>query len=353
MTLVAGKNRTNRPYFFTQSDGERMEVPSFGQGQGDLEGNQLREFRMYEQAGQITPATASIAPENTAVPTITGTAQVGQTLTGTNGSWTGTPAPTYSRQWKADGANISGATSATYKLTAAELGKAITLTVTATNEAGSASATSAATEAVVEAFSAPVNTAIPTIAGTARIGEVLTATNGTWSGNPTPTYTRVWQRGDSAAGPFTPISGATAVTYTPVAADLGKFLRVVVTGTNSQGSAEANSAATAAVAAALAAPVNTTAPAVTGTTEVGSVLTTTNGTWTGNPTPTYARAWQRSANGTSGWEPISGATATTYTLAAADDAHYIRCAVTGTNSQGSATGNSAAVGPVVTAEAGD
>lgn len=254
MTLVAGKNRTNRPYFFTQSDGERMEVPSFGQGQGDLEGNQLREFRMYEQAGQITPATASIAPENTAVPTITGTAQVGQTLTGTNGTWTGTPAPTYSRQWKADGANISGATSATYKLTTAELGKVITLTVTATNEAGTASATSAATGAVV---------------------------------------------------------------------------------------------------AALAAPVNTTAPAVTGTPEVDSVLTTTNGTWTGNPTPTYARAWQRSADGTTGWVAISGATATTYTLTAADDAHYVRCAVTGTNSQGAVTATSNAVGPITTADTGE
>lgn len=353
MTLVAGKNRTNRPYFFTQSDGERMEVPSFGQGQGDLEGNQLREFRMYEQAGQITPATASIAPENTAVPTITGTAQVGQALTGTNGAWTGTPAPTYSRQWKADGANISGATSATYTLKTAELGKAITLTVTATNEAGSASATSAATGAVVEAFSAPVNSAVPTISGTARIGVVLTSSNGTWSGNPAPTYTRQWLRGDTAEGPFTPISGATAVTYTPVAADLGKFLRVVVTGTNSQGSAEANSAATAAVAAALAAPVNTTAPAVTGTPEVDSVLTTTNGTWTGNPTPTYARAWQRSADGTTGWVAISGATATTYTLTAADDAHYVRCAVTGTNSQGAVTATSNAVGPITTADTGE
>jgi len=41
-------------------------------------------------------------------------------------------------------------------------------------------------------------------------------------------------------------------------------------------------------------PVNTVAPAVTGTTVVGQVLTTTNGTWTGVPTPTYSYQWYRS-----------------------------------------------------------
>lgn len=194
---------------------------------------------------------------------------------------------------------------------------------------------------------APANTVAPAITGTARVGQTLTGTNGTWTGTPAPTYARQW-KADGAN-----ISGATASTYTLTSAELGKAITLAVTATNAAGSADATSAPTAAVTAALAAPANTAAPAVTGTAEVGSVLTATNGTWTGNPTPTYARAWQRSANGSTGWSAISGATATTYTLVEADDGQYIRCSVTGTNSQGSATGNSAAVGPVTTAEAGE
>jgi hypothetical protein len=100
----------------------------------------------------------------------------------------------------------------------------------------------------------------------------------------------------------------------------------------------------------LVAPVNTVAPSVTGDAEVGSVLTTTNGTWTGNPTPTYTRAWQRSADGSTGWAAIAGATAATYTLVEDDDAQYIRCVVTATNSAGSDTADSNVVGPVTAEE---
>ena len=91
------------------------------------------------------------APTNTAPPEISGTARVGETLTATNGTWEGIPTPTYSRQWKADGADISGATDQTYSLTESEEGAVITVTVTATNSEGSASATSAATDPVAPA----------------------------------------------------------------------------------------------------------------------------------------------------------------------------------------------------------
>jgi hypothetical protein len=92
---------------------------------------------------------APAAPANSVLPAITGTAAVGQTLTASNGTWTGKEPPTnFAYQWKAGGVNIAGATARTYLLTAAELGDAITVTVTASNWKGSASATSAATAAV-------------------------------------------------------------------------------------------------------------------------------------------------------------------------------------------------------------
>ena len=96
-------------------------------------------------------------------------------------------------------------------------------------------------------------------------------------------------------------------------------------------------------------PANTVAPAVTGTATVGQTLTTTNGTWTGSPTPTYTRVWQRSANGTTSWAAISGATGLTYVLAAPDSAQYVRCVVTATNASGPVTANSNVVGPVAAA----
>jgi hypothetical protein len=92
--------------------------------------------------------------------------------------------------------------------------------------------------------SPPVNTALPSVSGTAQVGQTLTASPGTWSGSPAPSFAYQWQRGTSN------ISGATSATYTPVVGDVGSTLRVVVTATNSSGSAAAASASTAAVSAA-------------------------------------------------------------------------------------------------------
>lgn len=88
-------------------------------------------------------ASEVFAPENVSPPSITGTAKVGETLTADDGEWSGTPAPTLTRQWKRDGSAISGATGTTYDLVEDDEGSEITLTVTATNSAGSASETSA------------------------------------------------------------------------------------------------------------------------------------------------------------------------------------------------------------------
>ena len=77
------------------------------------------------------------------------------------------------------------------------------------------------------------------------------------------------------------------------------------------------------------APVNTVAPAITGTNSVGSVLTCSQGTWTYLGDITYAYQWRR------GGSPIGGATASTYTLVQADAAATIDCVVTATTSAGS------------------
>ena len=79
-------------------------------------------------------------PSNSVAPAITGTAQEGQTLTCSTGTWSGSP--TYTYQWKRNGNNIGGATSSTYLLVLADVGQNILCTVTATNFVGSATADS-------------------------------------------------------------------------------------------------------------------------------------------------------------------------------------------------------------------
>lgn len=86
---------------------------------------------------------------------------------------------------------------------------------------------------------APGNTAAPTFTGTLAEGEIQTAVNGTWTG--TPTYAHQWERSANGSSGWTEIAAATANTYTTAPADVGNYLRVKVTGTNTGGSTVAYS----------------------------------------------------------------------------------------------------------------
>jgi hypothetical protein len=119
-------------------------------------------------------------PVNTVAPAVTGTATVGQTLTTTNGTWTGAPAPTFTYQWQRSGSNIGGATSSTYVLVVADVGATVRCVVTATNPLGAASANSNATSAVAATVpGAPtIGTATQTGSTTATVSFTAPASNG-------------------------------------------------------------------------------------------------------------------------------------------------------------------------------
>lgn len=108
----------------------------------------------YAPSLTVTTATGPTPPVNTAPPALSGTAQVGQSLSTTNGSWSGTTPMTYAYQWRrcdsAGGScsSISGATASSYALGSADVGATIRAQVTATNTAGSASASSAPSSVV-------------------------------------------------------------------------------------------------------------------------------------------------------------------------------------------------------------
>ena len=105
-------------------------------------------------------STAADPPTVRSLPSATGTAQVGRTLTARNGDWGGTRPLTYSYLWRRCGtggancADVSGATSKTYVLASADLGHRMRVRVTAANSAGSSSAVSRPT-AVVRAATTP------------------------------------------------------------------------------------------------------------------------------------------------------------------------------------------------------
>jgi RHS repeat-associated protein len=139
--------------------------------------------------------------------------------------------------------DISGATGSTYALTSSDVGHMMKVVVTATNADGSASATSNASTTVLP-LPTPENTALPTVTGTVAIGNTLTATTGTWTSSPS-SYAYQWQRCNPIGSSCTDISGATASTRVVATTDAGHRLRVVVTATNANGSASANSGVTA------------------------------------------------------------------------------------------------------------
>ena len=190
------------------------------------------------------PSAIQVAPVNTAPPTITGTADVGKTLTAENGTWSNNPTA-FQYQWLRCGAagescvNVSAATQKTYVLVTADAGHTMRVRVTAVNADGATNARSAAT-AVVSSSEAPKNTARPTIAGAETVGQELSADPGTWSGTPT-SFAYQWLRCDVDVAVCFEVNGATGKTYGVREADVGYRLAVEVTATSLKGSGVARS----------------------------------------------------------------------------------------------------------------
>lgn len=218
-------------------------------------------------------AAASAAPVNTGTPTISGVAQEGQTLTGSDGTWSNSPT-SYTYAWSRCDANgnscatIAGATLKTYQLTSADVTHTVRLTVTAKNADGSASATSVPS-AVVANANAPKNTALPAISGTLGVGDILSVSKGTWSGSPTG-YSYAWSRCDANGNACAKIGGADGPQYKLTAADAGTTVRATVTATNGTGSTSATSAQSGVVPTPTT-PVPTGCPAGTGTVQASQL----------------------------------------------------------------------------------
>ncbi|MDP9308751.1 MAG: DNRLRE domain-containing protein [Actinomycetota bacterium] len=301
-----------------------------------------------------TAAVAAATPSNTSPPSVSGTAQAGQTLSASAGNWNGTPPIGFAYQWRrcdsggGSCADISGAGGQSYTLTSADVGSTIRVTVTGSNAAGSSSASSDPTQVVQAAAPAPPsNTSPPSISGTAQNGQTLSASPGNWNGTPPIGFAYQWRRCDSGGGSCADISGASGQSYTLSSADVGSTIRVTVTGSNSGGSSSASSDQTQVVqAAAPTPPANTSPPSVTGTAQDGQTLNASTGSWSGTPPIGFAYQWRRCDSGGGSCADINGASGQSYMLGSADVGSTIRVTVTGSNAAGSSSASSAATSVV-------
>ena len=314
----------------------------------DDAGNTETLISVATDAVAAAPQTNSPA---TGTPSISGTAQVGETLTANTygiADADGLSNVQYEYQWLADDTDIAGATGLTYTLAAADEGKAITVQVSFTDDADNEETlTSAATDAVsAEPTPNSPATGAPTITGTAQVGETLTAnTSGIADaeGLGNVQYEHQWLADDAE------ISGVTNSTYTVAAADEGKVIKVRVSFTDDAGNQETlTSGATEAVAAAPTPNSPATgAPTITGTAQVGETLTAnTSGIADEDGLGNVQYEYQWLANDSE----IAGATSLTYTLADTDEGKAVKVQVSFTDDAGNDESlTSAATDPVAAA----
>lgn len=255
---------------------------------------------------EFGPSTALIA----GTPVISGAAKVGVTLTVDPGAWDPVP-ESFDYQWKRDGTAIAQAIGSSYRLTTADAGKTITVTVTGhLSDYASSTAASAATAKVGKAFT---TVPTPTISGTVKVGATLTAKAGTWK--PTgASFGYQWLRNGEA------IPGATKSTYKLVRADGGTQISVRVKAKKSGYYSESKASAMKTVPSVL----TVVTPKISGTVKVGKTLTAKPGAWTEGTKFSYQ--WKR--NGAA----IKGATKSTYKPKSGDATKKITVTVTGKKS---------------------
>ena len=210
------------------------------------------------------------------------------------------------------------------------------LTVAATAGSGSAGPTAAQAP--------PINTSPPSISGTTRVGQTLTANPGTWSGTAPITFSYQWIRCSSQLSNCVNTS-VHARRYGLGSADRGRRLVVVVTGRNRDGANNA-SANSRVILARATVPASTAPPTISGTAQEGRGLTASPGTWTGTAPITFFYVWQRCDAAGNACVAIPDATSRTYVPAQADVGKTLRVTVTARNVAGFRSRTSAATAVV-------
>lgn len=235
-----------------------------------------------------------------ATPTISGTPQVGQTLTAAPGTW-GPTGVALTYQWLAAGAPITGAKAKTYSPVAADVGKALTVKVTGTLANHTSTSKTSAATAAVTLPTVTITGATPTISGTPTTGRTLTVKPGTW-GPSGVVLSQQWFASNVA------IPGATGTTFKVTNAQAGKQITVRVTGKRNDAVAVTKASSPTAKASGVLTPKKVS---ISGTRKVGKKLRADTSLWGAKPIK-LSYKWYR--NG----KTISGQTGRYYKLRKAD-----------------------------------
>ena len=301
--------------------------------------------------GGAPTTTDEPAPNTQATgqPTISGTAQVGETLTADVtgiADEDGLDNVTFSYQWMADEAEIQGATGSGYTLAAEEEGKAITVTVSFTDAEGNPETLTSDPTGEVVAKPNIQATGLPTISGTVQVGETLTAdTSGIddEDGLTNPGFTYQWMADD------TNIQDATGSSYTLTEDDEDKTITVTVSFTDAEGNPETLTSDPTGEVAAKPNIQATGLPTISGTAQVGETLMAgISGIADEDGLDNVTFSYQWMADDTN----IQDATGSSYTLTEDDEGKTITVKVSFTDAEGNPeTLTSDPTGEVTTAPA--
>jgi hypothetical protein len=248
-----------------------------------------------------------IPPVLTGTVSISGTAEVGETLTANTSTLGGSGVITF--QWMRGGNVSIGTNSSNYVVQAADVGFTITITVTRSDNSGSI--TSAPTATVSQPLTGTVS-----INGTAEVGQTLTVDISNLGGSGVVTYQ--WKRGET-------VIGTNNNTYILQTADAGSAITVTVTRAGNSGSITSMPTS---VVTTSGLPALTGTVSITGTAQVGQTLTANISNLGGSGTVAYQ--WKRG-------ETVIGTNSNTYILQTADAGSTITVTVTRADNSGSIT----------------
>ena len=296
------------------------------------------------RTSDVTVAVAAIPNSAaTGAPTISGTAQVGQMLTASTSGISdsdGLANAIFTYQWIAnDGTedtDIQDATGSAYTVGADDEGKTIKVRVSFTDDGGNQETRTSDVTVAVAAIPNSAATGAPTISGTAQVGQMLTASTSGISdseGLANAIFTYQWIANDGTED--TDIQDATGSAYTVGADDEGKTIKVRVNFTDDGGNQEARTSDVTVSVAAIPNSAATGAPTISGTAQVGQILTaSTSGISDSDGLANAIFTYQWIANDGTEDTDIQDATGSTYTVGADDEGKTIKVRVSFTDDGG-------------------
>ena len=246
----------------------------------------------------------------------------------------------FTYQWIAnDGTedtDIQDATGSTYTVGADDEGKTIKVRVSFTDDGGNQETRTSDVTVAVAAIPNSAATGAPTISGTAQVGQMLTASTSGISdsdGLANAIFTYQWIANDGTED--TDIQDATGSAYTVGADDEGKTIKVRVSFTDDEGNQETRTSDVTVAVAAIPNSAATGAPTISGTAQVGQMLTaSTSGISDSNGLANAIFTYQWIANDGTEDTDIQDATGSTYTVGADDEGKTIKVRVSFTDDGG-------------------